>query len=406
VGIPFAGTRLPEWFALADVVTDWQLPRDQISLFASPRGSLAVFPLPSERTYRIVAPLPDEPVEREPNIDPSRVEEIVWQRSEQRVALRESPWISSFLISRRIVDRYRAGHVFLAGDAAHVHSPVGGQGMNTGIQDAFNLAWKLALVRQGLAAPELLNSYDQERRPIGERTLRGTARATRLVTLKNRFAQRIRDRVMAAITRQSWIGPRLFRTVSMLDIHYRASVVVEDALQVGTLEGVWGSAGKLPRAGDRMPDFSIRSPGGLASISRLHELLRTFKHVLLLFSNAAGDVSHGRLGGIARRYSELVESFQIAREARNEDCRAEWIERFIPDGITPTVAGLLRREAVLLVRPDGYIGWRGGLTRTDALEAYLERWFRASSPPLKPVSPKEEAEETEAREAKAVVPVA
>src|SRR5690606_22134817 len=130
-------------------------------------------------------------------------------------------WTSSFRVHRRAVDRLRVGRCFVAGDAAHIHSPVGGQGMNTGVQDAFNLAWKLAMVVSGQASESLLDSYDAERRPVAESVLAATDRATRLITLRNPIARRARNLAVSCVIRLPSMRRRLARGVAELEISYR-----------------------------------------------------------------------------------------------------------------------------------------------------------------------------------------
>jgi 2-polyprenyl-6-methoxyphenol hydroxylase-like FAD-dependent oxidoreductase len=186
VGIPFEGATYPESFVLADVRMDWHLPDDEVQLFFSPEGLVVVAPLPGERRHRIVATVDEAPTEpsledvqalldaRGPRTPRPRVEKVVWS--------------SRFRVSHKLAARFREGAVFLAGDAAHVHNPAGGQGMNTGIQDAANLAWKLALVLGGQAPDSLLDSYERERRPVAREVISTADRLTRLATMRARSA--------------------------------------------------------------------------------------------------------------------------------------------------------------------------------------------------------------------------
>ena len=188
-GIGFAGSAYAERFLLADLDLDWALPHDEGHIWLGEDGLAAVIPLPGERRYRLIIPLPPA----EANVEGASEAELAAHaedllRRRAGIPLRrvgEPVWASSFRIQRRQADRYREGPVFLVGDAAHVHSPVGGQGMNTGIQDAFNLGWKLALAAEGRAAPGLLDTYQAERHPIARGVLRGTDLGTRFVLSHN-----------------------------------------------------------------------------------------------------------------------------------------------------------------------------------------------------------------------------
>ena len=181
LGAPFEGIRMRDRFVLADVEADSPFPEDEGQAFLSGHGVLAMLPLGRGR-FRIIA-------DRAPDLESLDIDEIrrlVRERLPREIPIRNPSWLSQFVITRRQVRHYREGHVFLAGDAAHIHSPVGGQGMNTGIQDAFNLGWKLALYIQGLGTAELLSSYGSEREPVARGVLRLTHRLTQLVTMRNR----------------------------------------------------------------------------------------------------------------------------------------------------------------------------------------------------------------------------
>jgi len=178
-GIGSRGHAYPESFALADVRLAGDVPVEEILLFYAQAGLVVVAPLPGD-IYRIVAPVPDAPAE------PSRdfVQQILDARGfgPGRLAVSDVLWGSQFRIHHRVADSYRAGRLVLAGDAAHVHSPAGGQGMNLGIQDAIALADVLDRVIGG-ESDELLDAYNEARRPIAQQVLRLTDRLTRLATL-------------------------------------------------------------------------------------------------------------------------------------------------------------------------------------------------------------------------------
>ena len=154
VAIGFPGVARPEWFLIADVRADLGRPRDAVSAWLRGSEVLAVFPLPGDDLWRLITSLRVGLAEPDPEAAFAHMRERVTQEIGPRVQMAE--WISSFQIHRRLVDTYRRGRVLLAGDAAHVHSPLGGQGLNTGIGDAENLAWKLALVVTGRACDGLL----------------------------------------------------------------------------------------------------------------------------------------------------------------------------------------------------------------------------------------------------------
>ena len=197
-GIGFEGKRYEQSFVLADVRLTWPLRSDEVTLFFSPQGLVVVAPLPGGR-HRVVATqdnAPQQPAiadiqrlldERGPSAEAARVDEVVWS--------------SRFQVHHRIARRYRAGRILLAGDAAHVHSPAGGQGMNTGIQDAIELGHALVAALQYGAGDEPITDYERRRRPIAQRVVNFTDRMTRAATLHNRPARSLRNAAIHAVGR-------------------------------------------------------------------------------------------------------------------------------------------------------------------------------------------------------------
>jgi len=206
--IAFTGDTYPQSFVLADVHMDWAEPDNEVMLFFSAEGVTVVAPLPGGR-HRIVATVdeaPEQPALRDvqalldtrgPKADPAVVNDVVWS--------------SRFRVHHRLADHYRDGRLFLAGDAAHVHSPAGGQGMNTGIQDAINLADKLAAVIGRGAARTVLDEYETERRPVAEAVVSFTHKMTRVATVNNVALRGARNAVLRAL---DWL-PAVHRTMAM-----------------------------------------------------------------------------------------------------------------------------------------------------------------------------------------------
>jgi 2-polyprenyl-6-methoxyphenol hydroxylase-like FAD-dependent oxidoreductase len=210
--IGFTGDRYAQSFVLADVQMDWPFTSDEVHLFFSPQGLVVVAPLP-ERRYRIVATLdeaPEQPTaadvqalldQRGPRTTPARVRNVVWS--------------SRFRVHHRIADAFRQGPLFLAGDAAHVHSPAGGQGMNTGIQDAVTLARLLADALAG-GAEERLDDYEASRRPVAAAVVTMTDRLTRAATARNPVARTVRNTVMRLAGRLAPVRHALAMNLSEL----------------------------------------------------------------------------------------------------------------------------------------------------------------------------------------------
>ena len=256
VGIPFKGATYPESFVLADVRMDWRLPGDEVQLFFSPEGLVVVAPLPGERRHRIVATV-DE-AHAEPSLED--VQALLDARGPRtpRPRVEEVLWSSRFRVSHKLAARFREGAVFLAGDAAHVHSPAGGQGMNTGIQDAANLAWKLALVLGGQAPDSLLDSYERERRPVAREVVSTADRLTRLATMRAPLARRLRNALIPMVGRIGRLPEKLARNLAELDIAYADGWSVDGSTRLERLVPQGGGALEDPD-----PALRLLVPGDL-----------------------------------------------------------------------------------------------------------------------------------------------
>jgi len=209
-GIGFTGAAYEESFVLADVRMSWGLSADEVTMFVSPEGLVVIAPLPGGR-HRIVATMDDAP--EQPGI--ALVQHLLDTRGPVDGAARihEIVWSSRFRVHHRLADRYRSGRILLAGDAAHVHSPAGGQGMNTGIQDAVALGRDLAAVVSGRAGENRLDEYERSRRPVADRVVAITDRMTRMATLRTRRGRAMRNAVIGMIGRipaaRRWLATEL-----------------------------------------------------------------------------------------------------------------------------------------------------------------------------------------------------
>jgi hypothetical protein len=301
-------------------------------------------------------PRADEPTV-EPTVTLAEVQALIDGYTTTRVRVRDPVWMTNFRLHNRGATHYRVGRVFLAGDAAHIHSPAGAQGMNTGIQDAINLGWKLALVSAGLADPRLLDSYEPERAPVGRMVLRFTDRAFTVATSPSpvvRFARtQLAPWLVPLVLRLTAGRAYGFRTVSQLAIRYRRSplsVEGPDAPRHG------------PRAGDRLPDAPITQNGRAVTLQRA--LAATGFHLLLCGRTAFRPPAAA--ARLADRYAGLVAVHHLTSDVG-------------PGTLHDHTGAALRRLGVddsrpahFLVRPDGYIAFRGG-TDLSGVRAYLAR---------------------------------
>lgn len=223
LNIPFAGGEYDDSFALADVETNDILPAAELQLCPSEFGPLAIFPMSATRR-RVVATV--EHLEGDvPSLE--LVRNMLRQRGPSGIEARALRWSSYFRIHHRHVAQLRSGRIFLAGDAAHIHSPFGGQGMNTGLHDAWNLVWKLDLFLHGHGNEQLLDSYSSERIPVIKSVIETTHLLTKVMGTPNRFAQTLRDTVIPMVSRLAPFQHAFVERLSELGIAYRDSPIVE-----------------------------------------------------------------------------------------------------------------------------------------------------------------------------------
>ena len=364
-GIGYQGDAYPQDFLLGDVEADASLRRDTIHPFIGPRGITIFFPLGRPATWRVIAVDGDAAATGALALD--ELQRSIDGATGGGVRLSDPAWLARFRLHHRQAAAYASGRVFLAGDAAHIHSPVGAQGMNTGIQDAWNLGWKLALVVTGRASPEILDSYHAERWPVGHRLLRTTDRAFSLVTRvmsPGRVGSWVRREVVARLLPRMLSSRRLrasaFHFVSELGIRYRGSPLASEGAP--RLDGG-------PMAGDRLPDARITRDGRETNLQR--ELAGPALQLLLCGPMAAWDQK--RLGELAAHWrAPMVTEYLTPHTSRAVlvDTHGEALRRL---GVS--------RSAQYLIRPDGYVGFRCAGTDPIDMDAYLSRWF-ASAPPL------------------------
>jgi 2-polyprenyl-6-methoxyphenol hydroxylase-like FAD-dependent oxidoreductase len=371
-GIPFVGSTYPDDGLLGDVEIRWPLPDGQIAICPGVSGVLLAFPLPGTHHFRAILIQPatggvdERSLAGEEFVAAIQAALPRFPRAES-VELLDTHWLTRYRLHRKGAPAYRRGRSFIAGDAAHIHSPVGAQGMNTGIQDAYNLGWKLALVARGEAPASLLDSYDAERRPVGETLLRVTDRFFAVAAGGGRVGRTVRQLLPTIAIRAlqlPFVRKRIARFVSQTGIRYRESPVSVEAHGASRLDST------APHAGDRAPDVELAPSHWLA------ELLHGHRHTLLLFG--------GRSTALLERFATMRDEI----EARYGTLVRPVIVRLDP--AHPAIGEVDRRGAahhrygaeqgaIYLVRPDGYIAFRGAGTDVEVLRATLRQRFIVSA---------------------------
>lgn len=347
--IPFEGDAFPMEFMLGDVRVDWDVPR-AISVFAVvPKEDAApdffvAIPLPGRGRYRVSMTAPERlsapggtghgiQADR-PGATLADLQEVADRILPARAVLSDMHWSSIFRISMRLAAHYRVGNAFIAGDAAHIHPPTGGQGMNTGIQDAYNLAWKLALVTQSKAAPGLLDSYEAERHPVAAEVVKRTTEQSM------NFGKR-------------GSGDRLADTQML--VSYRNGPLAV------------GDAGEGIHAGDRVPDVQGLWRYGVGFPLRLFDVLKGTRFVLL----AAIEGDTAPIEALAARLEAMWPGLMRVVAIAPGDANLEE-----PPGVELMLdaAGSFQAgfgQGVWLVRPDNYVGLYSPALVGDDILAYL-----------------------------------
>ena len=333
IGVDFLGSSFEETFAVADLRVDWERRHEEFFAFLD-RGRFAAFFPMLGGWHRVAIAQPvsagDGAGRR---ITTAELQESLAATVPGRAAIQEVRQSGLFRINQRRAAHHRRGRVFLVGDAAHIHSVIGAQGMNTGIQDAFNLGWKLAAVVTGAAGEQLLDTYAAERAPVAARLVKGTRRVTRMTLLKGAAVTAARRLIAPRVLGRARVQTALTRAISQLDVSYH-----DDR----------GSAPPGRAAvGDRAPDAATGSPDGAG---RVHDLLLSTGHTLL---------------GFGRSESEVRAT--LSRESDGLHVVG------LPVGSPAATAYGVGRPTAVLVRPDGYIAVRDDSDTFEAIRSYWDR---------------------------------
>lgn len=342
-GIDFPGAPYEHVFFVADTTAAGPMTPEELNVFLWRSGFHLFFPMRGADHWRVVGIVPPHLRGRD-DLAFEEVAPFISEHVGPGLRFRACAWFSTYRIHHRRAACFRDRRCFLLGDAAHIHSPVGAQGMNTGLQDAYNLTWKLALVSTGRAGESLLDTYAAEREPVADRLLRTTDRAFSLVVSDRWLAGRLRTRVLpralAFAMRFRSARTLAFRTISQIGIRYPQS----------PLSMTIPCAPPSPRAGDRFPWLRlVLTPGGPAE--DLFRRLDDRRFTLLLLGQLPPHA-------VAEPWADLLDVVSVPDEPANRDVLAR--------------AGIAVPSS-FLIRPDGHVGLAGAALRPDDLDAYFAR---------------------------------
>jgi 2-polyprenyl-6-methoxyphenol hydroxylase-like FAD-dependent oxidoreductase len=351
LNIPFAGKTYQQSLFVLDCEVSLHFPSDEMYLAFSQRAFAGFFPLTNGRC-RVIGTVPPE-CEGKETVSFEEVAKDFAQRLNMDVSLRNPDWIALYHSHHRAVSAFRQGRCFLAGDAAHIHSPVGAQGMNTGLQDAFNLAWKLAFVSQGKAREALLDTYNDERMPIAQNLVRTTDRVFNLVTSKDPLMKAVRMHVLPVLMqtvlplaqKQHFLREAGFKTISEIGIQYRQSELSQEDPHS------WFPK-HAPKPGERVPYLPAKEP----SVETQEMVKGTQFHFVLFSGEETNEEAQAIRRQLTEEYPDLIEFDEIRLSAGTK----ELYETF---GI--------QKQDYYFVRPDSYIAYRSASLDTQHFSTYL-----------------------------------
>jgi 2-polyprenyl-6-methoxyphenol hydroxylase-like FAD-dependent oxidoreductase len=344
--LAFEGSTFERLFYVADAQIDWDLPHDAVQVCLAREVFTAFFPMKGDKRYRIVGTFPEGVDKEEGEVVYEEIEQQIKDEAKLKLEISEVNWFSLYKVHTRRVNKFSEGRCFVAGDAAHIHSPAGAQGMNTGIQDAYNLAWKLALVIKGEAGEKLLESYNEERLENAKRLLETTDRMFELGAGAGWLVSLIRTTIFPPLAGYlvsfDVVKKLIFPLLSQIGINYRDCRLSDHA----------GDDDFEVKAGDRMPYFLIDGQS-------VYDLLHAPKFNLLIFQTPGTDYREIN-SEVERAYPGLVDCQLVPLSPRVEE-----------------VFGAKEPFCVLL-RPDNYIGFISAEVSAGKVRDYLSGFARLS----------------------------
>lgn len=354
--LDFRGKDLTQHFVLADVSIDSDIAKKEICLFLSEQGPLIIARYNSQNARIIAEVTRDAELKNAKTLTHEQLDRLLKERCHFPITTTQPIWTSGFYIHEKLISAYRKNHIFFMGDAAHIHSPAGGQGMNTGIQDAYNLAWKLAFVIKGFAKPALLDTYQDERYPLAKALLRNTTAMTYMMTTRNFLLQKIRNILMPVVLGFKKNQERLAMLITELDINYKNSPLTRNYLQQH----------QGPIAGVRMPDVQLDQ-------TRLFDSVRGACYCLLIFDGKNSTADMATLSLLINTFQQKDPDFiKLVFISQNQERLNQWNDAKIFDK-----NGLIHQSyqitepSLYLIRPDKYIGFSGGFQHVKELLDYL-----------------------------------
>lgn len=361
LNLNFAGSSVQEQWILADVVASHQREEmaQQLVVFQDSHGVLVIFPL-GDNHYRLVS-------QRHANVDKNKevtlgeFETMIDAMIPWQFTIEESSWISAFTINYRRSNEIMKKRVFLCGDAAHIHSPVGGQGMNTGMQDAYNLAWKIAFVLKHEFKSELFESFAIERSAVAHDVLKETEMATKIATLRNPILRWFRNKFVNWVSSNKRIQSLWAQNVSEIGIRYPKTQLSRDLIKPSRLPVV--------AVGKRMPDLVVADDK--QNSFHLHWLQRQYKFTCFLFITQS-ELLSGQMLSIQSLVHDSADWMQWALiTAENHNILAIENTRVLHGGNKARDKLGIYTNSCIITRPDGVVSYRSDEIDMQSISNYF-----------------------------------
>ncbi|WP_295770025.1 FAD-dependent monooxygenase [uncultured Mucilaginibacter sp.] len=346
--VHFNGDTYNSRYYLADVVLENS--GDDMNMYLTAQGFAAFFPMPGTGAWRIVGNLPDKLINTD-NLTIDHVLPALREKLRKQLVIKECRWFTTYGLHHRMADKFKIGRCFLIGDAAHIHSPVGGQGMNTGIQDAYNLAWKLAGVIKGHLKADVLNSYAAERMPVASRLLKTTDRAFKVIMSRGVVARLIKRFALPALMNWVWKREKFkfeaFKTLSQTGISYQNS---ELSLHLSQLQTV--------KAGDRLPFLKIFDEKKMQETD-LHAWCSKPGFTLITMGPLQELYLFSLAKWITQNYNGWLNFFHLPTSVKNQHVYDYFDIKE-------------HQNKTIIVRPDMHIGLINDIVDLEMMKNYLE----------------------------------
>lgn len=359
LGLTFEGATYPNSFMLADARVTGPLQPDAVHYYCSPRGVLVMIALPNGR-FRVFTSAPPDLSAGDATLD--MLQEMVDQRGPRKLLLHDSEWTSTFAVHARHAERYRVGRVFLAGDAAHIHSPAGGQGLNTGVTDANNLAWKLALTWHGHADEALLATYETERAQVAQAVVRQADLQMKAWLISKPIQVRLRDSAVRVASATGLFARDYVPWLAGLRTTYQTGAVIQD----GTRNPARIAEHRFA-AGALVPDQPVR-PDKLSGSAPLQTLISDLHHTLLIDQRSVRDVEPIPFNAVA----DVLDSLDT------DIIQVRVIEADGLIGLPRRATTVPRGSQLILLRPDRHIAAQATAADPTPIVTYLTRFLNST----------------------------